>query len=79
MSRRMRFVTWAKKDPEDTTMIKYTFHMKKSDGTEEIKHFTSDDMVNFSTMKRIQQSWIKSIERKQNGTEEYWDAVLYED
>jgi len=70
MKRRMRFVTWAKKDPNDSRPIHYTF--KGSDGTQ---HFTSEDVVSFSTMERIRNAWVEKIEL----IDGVWNAVIYED
>lgn len=72
MARRMRFITWAKKDPNDESRIVYTFKTAK-----ETMHFTSDDYVNWSIMERIRQAWIEDIKWNQKGG--FWDVVLYED
>lgn len=71
MKRRMRFITWAKKDPEDTTKIIYT--LKTAD--EGTLHFTSDDEVEYSIMQRIRYAWIERIEKVDGA----WEVVLYED
>lgn len=69
--RRTRFLTWAKRDPNDERKIVYTF--KESDG--EVLHFTSEDIVPFSMLSRIRDAWIEQITLKDNA----WYAVLYED
>ena len=38
MARRMRFITWCNKDPEDETFIKYTFKEKDDNGNVIKKH-----------------------------------------
>ena len=70
MARRTRFVTWCRRDPDDERPIKYTF--KSTDG---IQKFTSDDVVSFSTMERIRNAWIESIELIDNT----WNVVIYEE
>ncbi len=73
--RRMRFITWARKDPDDTTKIVYTFKAKELDGTSKTLHFTSEDTVSYAMMGRIRSAWVEKIER----TEDAWNVVLYED
>ena len=74
--RRMRFITWAKKDPNDETPILYGF--RTYDGKNLC--FTSEDTVSPSFMERIRQAWIESIEKRKdpNGIE-YWSVSLYEE
>lgn len=79
MARRMRFGTWCRKDPEDTTKIVYTFRMKEWDGYEHTALFTSDDPQSFSMLSRLREAWVESIERVQNGFSDHWAVVLYED
>lgn len=77
--RRMRFITWCKKDLEDERKINYTFR-NFEDGKD--AHWTSEDTCNFSTMERIRNAWIESIElikNEFNNPEGEWYAVLYED
>jgi len=71
MARRMRFQTWAKKDPEDTRKIFYVLTDK--DGNMEA--FTSEDTVSWSTLERIRNAWVRSIKLGDNT----WYADLYED
>lgn len=71
MARRMRFQTWAKKDPEDTRKIFYCLTGK--DGNIEV--FTSEDYVPFSMLERVRNAWVRSI--KSNG--ETWYVDIYED
>ena len=82
MARRMRFVTWCKKDPEDETKIVYTFKMKEWDGTMHTEHFTSETSFElgekpnpFEMLERVRYAWVESIERKDDA----WHVVLYED
>ncbi|MBQ1789747.1 MAG: hypothetical protein II008_06195 [Oscillospiraceae bacterium] len=74
-NRRIRFVTWCNRDVDDNTKIIYTFRMVNGDGTQEVKHFTSDDEVPYSMLGRIQQAWIESIDL----TAEGWNVTIYED
>ena len=76
-NRRMRFITWAKKDIEDKTPIKYTLFEKKSG---KLFHYTSEDIVSFSTLERIRYAWIDRISyfADENG-QIWWDVYLYED
>ena len=67
---RMRFITWATKDVEDTRKIIYTF---KEDGS--IQHFTSEDYVSPEIMNKIRYAWIESIELIDN----VWNVILYAD
>lgn len=78
--RRMRFVTWAKKDPNDETPIRYTVRMKDPYyKTETIKHYTSEEAVSYSTLERIRAAWVESIERVETEDGAVWEVVLYED
>lgn len=78
--RRMRFLTWAKKDPNDETPIHYTFRMKDSaDGAEYVKKFTSEDTCYFSFMEKLRSAWVEKIEKVSTDTGDYWDAFLYEE
>ncbi len=79
MARRMRFGTWCRKDPEDTTKIVYTFKTKEWDGTEKTLYFTSEDECSFSMLSRLNNAWIEKIERVKNEFENCWNVVLYED
>ena len=79
MARRMRFITWCKKDPEDETFIKYTFKEKDDDGNVIEKYFTSEDTCSFSFMERLRNAWVESIILVENSVEKYWNAILYED
>lgn len=74
MSRRMRFITWAKKDVKDNTKINYTF--KSVDKTYQ---FTSDDNVNYSMLTRIRYAWVESIKKVKTPKGEVWQVILYED
>lgn len=71
MKRRMRFVTWCKKDVNDERKINYTF--KTYDN--EILKFTSEEKQPFSILTRLQNAWIETIELANNE----WFVVLYED
>lgn len=73
--RRMRFITWCKKDREDETKIVYEF--KLADGHTE--YFTSEDTVSFSMMERIRNAWIDEITYVSNEFSTHWFAKLYED
>ena len=73
--RRMRFGTWCKKDPDDTTMIAYTF--TDSDG--HTTYFTSEDSCSFTFIGRLRNAWIKKIELIENEFGKQWNAVLYEE
>ena len=81
MTRRMRFITWCRKDPDDKTPIHYTFKMKEADGEEHIAFFTSEDTCSFSMMERIRQAWIEKIELIDIDNEfcKSWHVVIYED
>ena len=77
MARRMRFITWCKKDPEDERKINYTF--KHSNGY--VSHFTSESELSLHEFLKVQNAWIESIElinQSENFAGE-WVAVLYED
>lgn len=74
-TRRMRFVTWCRKDVNDETKIVYTF--KTYDG--KTLFFTSEDDCSFSMIRRIRNAWIESIEYVQNEFSTHWHATLYED
>ena len=73
--RRMRFGTWCRKDPDDTTLIAYTF--TDSDG--ETSYFTSEDECSYSFLGRLRNAWIESIDLVENEFGKQWNAVLYED
>ena len=79
MARRMRFITWCNKDPEDETFIKYTFKEKDADGNVIEKHFTSEDTCSFSFMERLRNAWVESIILVEKSWGNYWNVVLYED
>ena len=70
--RRMRFITWCKKDINDVRPINYTF--KSADG--KIHHFTSENTVTPHMMNRVRYSWVESIELTPENT---WNVVIYED
>lgn len=78
-TRRMRFGTWCKKDPNDETKIVYTFHMKESDGSEHTMYFTSEDKASYSLLNRLRAAWIMKLERVTNELSDHWFAELYED
>ena len=73
--RRMRFVTWAKKDINDKTPISYIF----TDSEGKTTHFTSENIVSFSFMARLREAWIEKIELVDDKLGKHWIAVLYED
>lgn len=81
--RRTRFVTWAKKDPDDERKIHYTFRMKESDGTAHTENFTSDDWFGpenaYSMLERVRNAWIEFIELVDTPSGPEWFVVLYED
>ena len=68
--RRTRFITWAKRDPDDERPMKITF--KGSDGTQKFKSY---DVVSYSMMERIRYAWIESIDL----VNDVWNVVIYED
>ena len=76
--RRTRFGTWCKRDPEDTTKIVYTFHMKEADGREHTEYFTSEDPQSWSMLSRLRNAWIQKIEKVTNEFQDAWYAELYE-
>lgn len=78
-ARRMRFGTWCRKDPEDTTPIIYTFRMKEADGQERTERFTSEDSQSYAMLSRLRESWVESIKRVKNDSGDVWNVVLYED
>ncbi|MEE1078545.1 MAG: hypothetical protein UIC64_05770 [Agathobacter sp.] len=69
--RRMRFVTWCKKDVNDERKINYT--LKTYDG--KVIKFTSDEPQPNSMLRRLQDAWIETIELVNNE----WFATLYEE
>lgn len=69
--RRMRFITWCEKDPNDDSPIVYNF----TDYNGEVHKFTSEDFVDYSMIKRIRQAWVTNIDNV-DGT---WYVWLYED
>ena len=69
--RRMRFITWCKKDINDKRKINYT--LKTYD--EKIEKFTSEDLMPHSMMVRLQTAWIDTIELVDNE----WNVLLYEE
>lgn len=73
--RRMRFITWCKKDRDDETKIVYEFRAK--DG--EVMRFTSEDTVSIPMIYRIRYAWVESIELRREGDTDFWFAKLYED
>lgn len=75
MKRRMRFVTWAKKDPDDETKIFYTFRIKETDKSSKTIYFTSEDTVSYSMIERIRVAWIEKIEKVNDA----WNVIIYED
>lgn len=68
--RRMRFITWVKKDPEDETPIDYTFTW--ADGT--VSQFTSEDEVAYGFIKIIRNAWVDTIEK----IDGRWKVKIYE-
>ena len=79
LSRRMRFVTWCRKEPDDNTTIAYTFNLIDENGEHLTKYFTSDDTCSFVFMERLRAAWIESIDRVSNEFFDGWNVVLYED
>lgn len=77
--RRVRFITWCRKSPDDETKIVYTYKMKEADGTTETRYFTSEDIVSWSMLSRIRNAWVESIERVKNEFEDVWNVVIYDD
>ena len=73
--RRMRFLTWAKQNPDDESKIVYTFRTKEFDGAQKTMRFTSEDVVPWSMLDRIREAWIESIDR----IDDVWYVVIYED
>lgn len=71
MKRRMRFVTWCKKDVNDERKINYTFKTYEN----EVLKFTSEEEQPGSMLVRLQNAWIDTIELVNNE----WFVSLYED
>lgn len=71
MKRRMRFVTWCKKDVNDERKINYTFKTYEN----EVLKFTSEEEQPRSMLIRLQNAWIEKIELLNNE----WFVTLYED
>lgn len=71
--RRTRFGTWCRRDLDDERKINYTFRNFNEDGKD--AHFTSEDTCNYSTLERLRDAWIESIELINNE----WNVILYED
>ena len=69
--RRMRFVTWCKKDVDDERKINYT--LKTHDG--KILKFTSEEVQPRSMLNIVRNSWIDKIELVNNE----WFVALYEE
>ena len=69
--RRMRFVTWCKKDVNDERKINYT--LKTYD--DKVLNFTSEEEQPRSMLIRLQNSWIDKIKLVNNE----WFATLYEE
>lgn len=69
--RRMRFVTWCKKDVNDERKINYT--LKTYD--DKVLNFTSEEEQPRSMLIRLQNAWIDKIELVNNE----WFATLYEE
>ena len=68
--RRMRFVTWCKKDVNDERKINYT--LKTYD--DKVLNFTSEEEQPRSMLIRLQNAWIDKIKLVNNE----WFANLYE-
>ena len=68
--RRMRFVTWCKKDVNDERKINYT--LKTYD--DKVLNFTSEEEQPRSMLIRLQNAWIDKIKLVNNE----WFATLYE-
>lgn len=69
--RRMRFVTWCKKDVNDERKINYT--VKTYDG--KVLTFTSEEEQPRSMLVRLREAWVDKIELVNNE----WNVSLYED
>ena len=69
--RRMRFVTWCKKDVNDKRKINYT--LKTYDY--KVLNFTSEEEQPRSMLIRLQNAWIDKIKLVNNE----WFATLYEE
>lgn len=69
--KRMTFLTWAKKDPNDETPLKIT--LRSFDGL--TMCFDSDTPISHSTMEKLRKSWVSNV-KKENGV---WILDLYED
>lgn len=69
--RRMRFVTWCKKDVNDERKIHYT--LRTYDG--KVLKFTSEEEQPRSMLNRVRNSWIDKIELVNNE----WFVTLYEE
>lgn len=76
--RRMRFITWCRKDEDDERKINYKF----TNANGETSYFTSEDIVSWDMLSKIRNAWITSIElikNESNNTDGEWYVVLYED
>ena len=69
--RRMRFVTWCKKDVNDKRKINYT--LKTYD--DKVLNFTSEEEQTHSMLIRLQNDWIDKIKLVNNE----WFVTLYEE
>ena len=69
--KRMRFLTWCKKDINDERKINYTIKTYEN----EVIKFTSDEPQTNSMLRRLQEMWIDKIELINNE----WFVSLYED
>lgn len=69
--RRMRFVSWCKKDINDERKINYT--LKTYDG--KVLNFTSDEKQSCIMIFRLKYAWIEKIELVNNE----WFVTLYEE
>ena len=69
--KRMRFVTWCKKDVNDKRKINYT--LKTYD--DKVLNFTSEEEQPLSMLIRLQNAWIDKIELVNNE----WFVTLYEE
>ena len=71
MARRMRFVTWCKKDVNDERKIHYTLRTYDDN----VLKFTSEEEQPRSMLNRVRNSWIDKIELVNNE----WFVTLYEE
>ena len=71
MEKRMTFLTWAKKDPNDETPLKIV--LKPSKGR--AMKFSSEKAITFAEMERLRRAYVRKVEK----VNDVWEIELYED